>query len=176
MQLYPSDCQPAFRILFHMADRLVGVFVENKLLFTCDGEKGEHVTTGEGSDKRFLGIDVGWVTKISRRCSRRHGMAAIKAPGVIARIFLINEFSAAALPTQSNFMFGHTFVYAARFGTASNPQPSPHKRGSRGRRSATQWLQRRARPTSLPSFSQIGVGRGTFYPVHVPRSIDGNER
>src|SRR6266513_2028317 len=69
MQLDPSDCQPAFRILFHMADRLVGVFVENKLLFTCDGEKGEHVTTGEGSDKRFLGIDVGWITKISRRCS-----------------------------------------------------------------------------------------------------------
>src|SRR4030095_11403856 len=158
MPLYPRDCQPAFRILFHMADRFVRVIVENKLLFRCDGEKGEHVTTGEGSDKRFLGIDVGWVAQISRRCSRRHGMAAIKAPGMIARIFLVNEFSAAALPTQSNFMFGHTFVYAARFGTASNPQPSPHKRGSQGRSCATQWLRLRAHPASPPSFNQIGVG------------------
>src|SRR5436190_9675424 len=109
VQLHPRNRQSASRIFFHVADRFVGVVIEHKLLFTCDCEKGEHVTTGERGDERFLGIDVGRIAKISRSCRSRHGVAAVEAPGVIARIFLINKFGPAALPTQSYFVFGHVF-------------------------------------------------------------------
>jgi hypothetical protein len=110
VQLHSRNRQSAFRIFFHVADRFVGVVIEHKLLFTCDREKSEHVTTGERGDERFLGINVGRIAKISRRSRSRHGVAAVEAPGVIARIFLINKFRPAALPTQSYFVFGHTFV------------------------------------------------------------------
>jgi hypothetical protein len=36
-------------------------------------------------------------------------MAAIEAPGMIARILLIGKVSSAALPFQSYFVFGHAF-------------------------------------------------------------------
>src|SRR5437868_3064392 len=107
MQFNPRDRQPAFRIFFHVADCFVGVIIEHKLFFTGDREKSEHVTTGERSNESFLGIDVLRISEIGRRRSCGHGVAAVEAPGVIAWIFLINKFSAAALPSQSNFVFGH---------------------------------------------------------------------
>ena len=110
MQLYFRNRQSAFRIFFHVADGFVGVVIKDKLLLTGDREKGEHVATGEGSDESFFGIDVGRVAQIGWRGRSRHGMAAIETPSVIARIFLINKFSAAALPTQVYFVFGHIFV------------------------------------------------------------------
>src|SRR4029450_10728071 len=57
--------------------------------------------------ERLLGIDIGWITEISRGRRRRHRMTAVECPGVIARIFLIRKFGAAALPFQSHSVFGH---------------------------------------------------------------------
>jgi len=110
MQFHSRNREPAFRIFFHMADGLVRIVIKDKLLFTRDREKGEHVATGKRSNEGFFGINVGRIAKISRRSRSRHGVAAVEAPSVIARIFLINKFGPAALPTQSYFVFGHFFV------------------------------------------------------------------
>src|SRR6266487_2287371 len=171
VQLHPRNRQSAFRIFFHVADRFVGVVIEHKLLFTCDREKSEHVTTGERGDERFLGIDVGRIAKISRRGRSRHGVAAVEAPGVVARIFLINKFGAAALPTQSYFVFGHAFVYAAGSEIASNPEPSKSPGKGAKPRPAT------AATEELPLlllFGQISSGRRSLDPIHVPRPINGD--
>src|SRR5262249_31564996 len=57
----------------------------------------------------LLGIDIRRVPQISGGRRRRHRMAAIEAPGMIARILLIGKLSSAALPFQSYFVFGHAF-------------------------------------------------------------------
>ena len=85
------------------------VFVEHELLFARDRKKSQHVTTRERGDKRFLRIDKLRVSEIRRRSRRLHFVSAIKFPGVIAWIFLILERRVAALPSESNFMFGHAF-------------------------------------------------------------------
>src|SRR5437762_3650428 len=170
VQLHPRNRQSAFRIFLHMADRFVGVIIEHKLLFTCDREKSEHVTTGERGDECFFGIDVGRIAKISWRGRSRHGVAAVKAPGVIARIFLINKFSAAALPTQSYFVFGHAFVYAAGSEIASNPEPS--KSGGKGAKPRPLT----AATEELPSFcylvrSAAVGGPSTQFTSHGPSTV-----
>ncbi len=106
-QFHPCNCQSAFRILFHMTDRVVGVLIEDKLLFTRDGKEREHVATGERRDECFFRVDVRRISQIRRRGCRGHGMATIEAPSVITRIFLIRKFSAAALPMQGDFVFRH---------------------------------------------------------------------
>src|SRR5262249_49189758 len=57
----------------------------------------------------LLGIDIHRVPQISGGRGRRHRMAAIEPPGMIARILLIGKLSSAALPFQSYFVFGHVF-------------------------------------------------------------------
>src|SRR5215813_15565634 len=57
----------------------------------------------------LLGIDIRRVPQISGGRRRRHRMAAIEAPSMIARILLIGKLSSAALPFQSYFVFGHAF-------------------------------------------------------------------
>ena len=47
------------------------------------------------------------VPQISGGRRRRHRMAAIEAPGMIARIPLIGKLGSAAVPFQSYFVFGH---------------------------------------------------------------------
>src|SRR5580704_4849803 len=54
------------------------------------------------------------ITKISRCRCRRHGVAAVETPGMIARILLIRKLSASALPFQSHFVFGHIFLCRTR--------------------------------------------------------------
>src|SRR5207244_8360759 len=116
------------------------------------------------------------------RCGRsRHGMAAVEAPGMIARIFLINKFGGAALPTQVYFVFGHTFRIRRPFGTASNPEPSkPRAKVELGYRrfgakpgpatAPTEGSRKFALHVPPFLFRQIRRGRRTFDPVHVPRS------
>src|SRR5437588_12089271 len=108
MQFDPSDGEPAFRVLLHVTDCFVSVIIQDKLLFTRDREKGEHVTTGERSDESLLGIDVGRIAQIGRRGGRGYLAATIEAPGVIARLLLINKFSSAVVATQSNLVVVHT--------------------------------------------------------------------
>src|ERR1039458_2080405 len=92
-----------------MTDGVIKVFVQNEFLLTSDREKREHVTTGERSDERFLRIDIFRVAKIGGRGRGRHFVAAVEFPSVIARILLILERRIAALPGESDFMFGHIF-------------------------------------------------------------------
>src|SRR5205823_6127321 len=148
VQLHPRNRQSAFRIFFHVADCFVGVIIEDKLLFTCDREKGEHVTTGERSDESFFGIDVGRIAKIGRRSRCRNGVTAVEAPAVITRIFLINKFSAAALPAQIYFVFGHTVRIRRWFGDRKQAEKSwPRNKLERG---ALRRRARRSSPLHLP--------------------------
>src|SRR6266404_5651202 len=97
-----------------MADRMILVRVEHEFLLARDRQEREHVAARERSDESLLGIDIGWIAEISRGRGCRHRMAAVEAPGMIARILLIRKLSSAALPFQSHFVFGHAFVYRMR--------------------------------------------------------------
>ena len=125
------DREFALRILLHVADRFIDIFIQHEFLLTSDREEGEHVTAGERSDKRFLRVDMLRVAEIGRRGRGLHFVATIKSPGVIARIFLIVERRIAALPGESDFVFGHsirikpwprfsTADYADQIGKADN--------------------------------------------------------
>jgi hypothetical protein len=72
-------------------------------------------------------------------------MAAIEAPGMIARIPLIGKLSSAAIPFQSYFVFGHV-SYMERGQAPGNHLLSPllaNYRRSEGKRTR----RRRANPT-----------------------------
>src|SRR5262249_61342163 len=97
-----------------MSDRMILVRVEDEFLLARDRQKREHVAARERSDESFLGIDIGGITEISRGRGCRHRMAAVEAPGMIARILLIRKLSAAALPFQRHFVLGHGSVYRGR--------------------------------------------------------------
>src|SRR5438477_11336103 len=84
MELDARNRKATIGILLHMPNCFVNIVIKHKLLLTRDREKSEHVTTGKRGDKGFLRINVLWVTKISWRRSRRHAVAPIKAPGMIA--------------------------------------------------------------------------------------------
>src|SRR5262245_16360332 len=97
-----------------MADRMILVRVEDELLLARDRQKREHVAARERSDESILGIYIGGIAEISRGRGCRHRMAAVEAPGVIARILLVRKLSSTALPSQSHFVFGHAFIYGVR--------------------------------------------------------------
>jgi len=109
VQSHTRNSQLAFRIFFHMADRVVAILVEHELLFACDGKERQHVATRKRRYKRFLRIDKLWVSEISGGSRCLHFVSTVKIPSVIARIFLILERRVAAFPGESNFMFGHAF-------------------------------------------------------------------
>src|SRR4051812_11579342 len=110
MKLHAGNCHPALRVLFHVSDSLVFIGVEDELLLTRDREKSEHVTTGKRGHKSFLGIHIRRIAKVGGSGGAGHGMAAVKAPSMIARIFRIGELGVAAFPTKSGFVFGHSLV------------------------------------------------------------------
>ena len=93
---------------------MILVRVEHELLLARNRQEREHVAARERSDERLLGIDIGGIAEIGRRRRGRHRMAAVEAPGMIARILLIRKLSSTALPSQSHFVFGHAFVYRVR--------------------------------------------------------------
>jgi hypothetical protein len=187
MQFHSRYRESAFRIFFHMADRLVRVVIKDKLLLTRDCEKGEHVATGKRSNESFFGIDIGRIAKISGRSRSRHSVAAVEAPAMIARIFLINKFGPAALPTQSYFVFGHTF--RIRRASEDRKQPGvieiPGQSGIGYRRfgpkprpatAATEGSRKFALYVPPVSFRQIRRSRRTLHPIHVPWAVDCDER
>jgi hypothetical protein len=90
---------------------------------------------------------------------------------MIARIFLINKFGAAALPTQVCFVFGHTFRIRRPFGTASNPKVVTARQDWRAEL-CDAGLEELAPPFAL--FGQIRRGRRSFDPIHVPWSINSD--
>src|SRR5690242_9510353 len=90
-----------------MANCGVLVRIEHEFWLTGNRQECEHVTARERSYERLLGIDIRRVPKISGGRRRRSRMAAIEAPGMIARILLIGKVSSASLPFQSYFVFGH---------------------------------------------------------------------
>ena len=104
------DRELAVGILLQMTNRLVFVGIDHELLLARNREEREHVTARERSDKRLLWIDVGRIAEIGRGGRRRHRMAAVEAPSVLARILLMRKLSATALPFQCYFVFGHVFV------------------------------------------------------------------
>jgi hypothetical protein len=81
---------------------LVGFY--NYLPFGGYGQDGYLFTAGELSHKRLLGIDMGGIAEIGWGGRRGHRMAAVKAPGMIARIFLVRKFGAAARPLQAHIV------------------------------------------------------------------------
>src|SRR5205085_5012629 len=97
-------------VFLHVTDGFVRVFVQNEFLFAGHGQEREHVATGERRDKRFFRIGVRGIPEIRRRGRRRHLMAAVEFPGVVARILLIFERLIAALPGERNFVFGHAVL------------------------------------------------------------------
>src|SRR5262249_23596899 len=103
--------------------------IEHELLLARDRQKREHVTARERSDERFLGIDIRRITEISRGRRRRHRMAAVEYPSMIARIFLIRKFGAPAPPFQSHSVFGHVgYMECAR--PRRNRQAQAPQRGA----------------------------------------------
>src|SRR5438552_1481157 len=90
-----------------MANRLVLVRIDHEPLLGRKRQECKHVTARNCSDKRLLWIDMGRIAEISRGRRRHHRMAAVEAPGMIARILLIRKLSAAALSFQCHFVFGH---------------------------------------------------------------------
>src|SRR5215472_4964680 len=106
-----------------MADCLVLVRIEHEFLLTGNRQEREHVTARERSYESLLGIDMRRVPQISGGRRRRHRMAAIEAPGVIARIPLIGKLSSAALPFQSYFVFGHVFYMETDAAKSTNRIP-----------------------------------------------------
>src|SRR5437660_6059727 len=93
-----------------MADRLIFIRVEHELLLARNCQKRKQMTARERSDESLLGIDIGGIAEIGRGRRCGHRMAAVEAPDVIARIFLIRKLGAAAFPFQSRFVLGHAFV------------------------------------------------------------------
>jgi hypothetical protein len=61
-----------FSFFFHVTYCFIDVFIEQKLLFAGDGEEGQHVTTGERCDERFLRINVFRVSEVSWGSRGRH--------------------------------------------------------------------------------------------------------
>src|SRR5204863_1136689 len=110
MQLHSRDRQPALFVFFHVTDRVVDVFVEQKFLLTSNGKEREHVTARKGSHESLFGIDVLWIAKIYWSSGGRHFMPSIEFPAVIAIISLILEVGRRALPRERHFMFGHLSV------------------------------------------------------------------
>src|SRR6516165_2901138 len=93
---------------------MILVRVEDKLLLACNRQKREHVAARERSDESLLGIDISGIAEISRGRGRRHRMATVEAPGMIARVLLIRKLSSTALPSQRHFVFRHASVYRVR--------------------------------------------------------------
>src|SRR5215469_17969660 len=93
---------------------MILVQVEGEFLLARNRQEREHVAARERSDESLLGIDIGGIAEISRGRGRRHRMATVEAPGMIARILLVRKLGATALPFQSHFVFGHAFVYRVR--------------------------------------------------------------
>src|SRR5262249_45527011 len=70
---------------------------------------------------------------------RRHCIAAVETPSMIARVLLISKLSTSALPFQSHFVFGHIFYVghapARRNHLRSGFEELPAFRSSAGRES-----------------------------------------
>lgn len=110
MQFHPRDRQSAVFIFLHVTDSVIGVVIQQKFLLTSYGEESEHVTGGERSDKRFLWINIFWITEIDGGGGGGHFVAAVELPSVIAIVGLILEVGRGALPRERHFMFGHPSV------------------------------------------------------------------
>lgn len=110
VEIDACDCQLATFIFLQVTDCVIDIFVEKKLFLTSDREKGEHVATGERSDKCLLGIDILRVPEIGRSCGRRYFMATVEFPSVIAVVGLILEVGRGAVPGERHFVFGHSLV------------------------------------------------------------------
>jgi hypothetical protein len=106
-QLDPRDGKPPFVVLLHEPDRRVLVGIEHKLLLAGDRQKREHVTARDGSDKRLFRIDVRRIAQKGRGSRSCHGMAAVEAPGMIARILLVGKLGVTARPFQGSLVLGH---------------------------------------------------------------------
>ena len=93
-----------------MADCFVAIIIKDKLLFTRNREKGEHVTTGERSDESFFRIDIRRIAQISRAqrrpsCRGRHQSSRYDRADISD-----NRIGAAPrLQDEGDFMFGHAF-------------------------------------------------------------------
>src|SRR5262249_36465260 len=127
-KLDTRDGELALGVFLHVANRLVFVRIEHELLLARDRQERDHVTARERSDHRFRGMRVRRITEISRGRRRRHRMAAVEYPSMIARIFLIRKFGAAALPFQSHSVFGHV-VYMECARTRRNRRTQAPQRG-----------------------------------------------
>ena len=127
-QFNPSDRHLPVGVLLHVADRLVLVLIEHKLLLTRNRQERKHVAARKRSDKRLLGINISGIAEISGRRRCRHCVAAVEAPAMVTRILLIRKFSAAAFPLYCRSVFGHAINIEraqARHNTSSIPQRFP---------------------------------------------------
>jgi hypothetical protein len=111
MQLDPGNRELALLVLLHMADGVVGVFIEHELFFAGHGEKSQHVAAGERRDEGLFRIGVRRIAQVSRRSRSRHFVAAVEFPGVIAIVSLVLEVGRGALPDERHFVFGHSLKY-----------------------------------------------------------------
>jgi hypothetical protein len=105
LESHARNGKPAFRIFFHVADRIVNVLIEDELFFRSYGKESQHVAARERCHECFLRIDQLWVPEIRRGSGCLHFVSAFKFPGVIAWIFLIFERRVATLPSKSHLMF-----------------------------------------------------------------------
>lgn len=89
------------------ADRFVRVGLQSELLEGAEGEEGEHMAAGEGSHKGLLGVGEFGVAEVVGGGGGLNGHALTEVEVVIARVFLVAEGTAAAVPVESNTVVGH---------------------------------------------------------------------
>src|ERR1041385_58659 len=97
-------------VLGHLADRIVGIIVDDEPLFRRDIEERQHVTARERSDECFLGIDRFGNRKRQTHAERRRGGRdrdpSVEAPFMRAAVALVGELRVAGpLPCHARPVF-----------------------------------------------------------------------
>ena len=66
----------------------------------AEGEKGEHVATGEGSDEGLFGVGQVGVAQVFGSGGARDGLAVAEVDLVVTRVFLVGEGGVVAVPSE----------------------------------------------------------------------------
>ncbi len=110
VEFNPGDDQFSIPVFFQVAHGVIRIVLDYDSFECADGEEGEHVTAGKGSDVGGLGVDLIGIPE--ELCGRggRQSMAVFKTPFMVARVGFVGELCLAPLPGQPGFVLRHGFV------------------------------------------------------------------
>lgn len=107
IEIDAGDRQLSGFVFGEVADGSVAVALNGEFAHRGDGEEGEHVAAGNGSDEGLLRIDLIGVAEVVGRGGGAHFDSVAEAPGVVARVAFVVESGVAAFPGESRYVFGH---------------------------------------------------------------------